>query len=57
MVGLGAYTADAVGDPGHLFRRATYGELLKTTKFWDLEIGVGYIAIIIEEDFNFAVAL
>ena len=46
--------ADAVGQQGHFLHRATNAEALKTAQFRDLEVGVGNVAFLVQEDFDLA---
>ncbi len=53
---LGAHAADAVGDDRHLLDRPADGELLEPAQLRDLEVGVGDVAILVQEDLDLAVA-
>src|SRR3990172_3531727 len=52
---LGADAADAVGQVGHVLRLPADAELLEAAQLGDLEIGVGDLALVIEEDVDLAV--
>ena len=51
-----ADAADAIGKKWHLFHGAPNAETFEAAQFGNLKIGVGDIAIIIQKDFDFAVA-
>ncbi len=55
VVRFGAHAADAVGQQWHFLYRAAYTEAFKAAQFGNLEVGVGDIAIIVQEDFDLAV--
>ncbi len=55
VVRLGADAADAVGQQGHFFHRATDAEAFESAQFGDLEVGVGDIALFVQEDLDLAV--
>ncbi len=52
---LGADAADAVGQQGHLFNRPPNAEAFEAAQFGDLEVGVGNVAFLVQEDFDLAV--
>ncbi len=56
VMGFGTDAADAVGDARHLFRGPPHAELLEAAQFGDLEVGVGDIALVVEEDLDLAVS-
>ncbi len=56
VVGLWADAADTVGDAGHLLGGTAHAELLEAPQFGDLEVGVGHIALFVQEDLDLAVA-
>ena len=53
---LGAHAADAVGEQRHLFHRPADAEALETAQLGDLEVGVGDVAVFVQEDLDLAVA-
>ena len=55
VVSLWANAADAVGEDGHFFNLAADAEALKAAQLGDLEVGVGDIAFLIQEDLDLAV--
>jgi hypothetical protein len=57
VVGFRADAADAVGQRRHLLDGAADAEALEATQLGDLEVGVGDLAVRIEEDLDLAVAL
>ena len=56
VVRFRADAADAVGQQGHFLHRAADAEALEAAQFRDLEIGVGDIAFVVQEDLDLAVA-
>ena len=55
VVRFRADAADAVGDARHFFGGAAHAELLEAAQFRNLEIGVGDIALLVQEDLDLAV--
>ena len=55
-MGLRADTADAIGKHWHVFDRTPHAESLKAAQFGDLEVGVGDVALIVQEDLDLAVS-
>ncbi len=55
-MGLWANAADPVGDVGHVFGHPTDAELLEAAQFRDLQVGVCHLALLVQENINFAVA-
>ena len=55
VVRFRTYTADAVGQQWHFFHRAANAKAFKSAQFGDLEIGVGNVPFLVEEDFDLAV--
>ena len=53
---LRADAADAVGEQRHLFHRAADAEPLEAAQLGDLEVGVGHVALVVQEDLDLAVA-
>jgi hypothetical protein len=53
---FGTHTANAVGEQRHLFDRPSDTETLEAAQLWDLEISVGDISLIVQEDLDFSVA-
>ena len=51
-----AHTTDAAGDLRHVLGRSTAAEHLEPAQLRDLKIGTLYIALVIEEDVDLAVA-
>ncbi len=56
VVGLGADAADAVGQVRHVFGGPAYAEFLEAPQLGDLQVGVGHISLVVEEDVDLAVA-
>ncbi len=56
-MGARSDTADSRYNPGHLLYRSALGELLKTTEFRYLEIGILNITSIIEKNLYLAMPL
>jgi hypothetical protein len=56
VVRLRADAADAVGEQGHLLHRAADAEALEAAQLGNLEVGVGDLALVVQEDLNLAVA-
>ncbi|MCU0508608.1 MAG: hypothetical protein MUC34_09410 [Anaerolineae bacterium] len=57
MMRFGADAADAVRNHRHLFDRPADGELLEAAQLGNLEVGVGNVPFVVQEDGDFAVAL
>jgi hypothetical protein len=57
MVGHGANATDPLGDAGHLFYRTPLAKALEPAKLGHLEIGVGHIALVIQEYRDLSVPL
>ena len=56
VMGLGADAADAGGQVRHVFGRPAHAELLETAQLRNLQVGVGHVALVVEEDLDLAVA-
>ena len=56
-MGFGTNAANAIGDHGHIFHRTAHAESFEAAQFGNLEIGVGNIAFVVQEDFDFAVTV
>jgi hypothetical protein len=56
VVRLRANTADSVGQVGHIFSLTADAKLLEPPQFGDLQIGVGDISFLVQENVNLAVA-
>ena len=56
VVRLGTHAADAVGDARHLLGRPADAELLEAAQLGDLEVDVGDVALVVQEDLDLAVA-
>ena len=56
VVRLGADAADAGREVRHVFRLAADAELLEAAELRDLHVGVGHVALLVEEDVDLAVA-
>ncbi len=56
VVRFRAHAADAVGQQGHLLHRAANAEALEAAQLGDLEVGVGDVALLVQEDFDLTVA-
>ena len=52
----GTDAADALGDARHLFHRASLAKSLKAAELGHLEIGIGHIPFVIQEQGDLAVA-
>src|SRR5574341_688657 len=52
---LGADAANAVRQQRHLFNRTPNAESFEAAQFGNLEVGVGDVAVLIEEDLDLAV--
>src|SRR4030042_1490171 len=53
MVGLGADAAYSLGYLRHILSQSPFTKFLKSPQFWHLEIGILYLASIIEENLDF----
>jgi hypothetical protein len=53
---LRADSADTLGYLGHILGRASFGKFLKSPELRNLEINIGYTAIVFEKDGNLAMA-
>jgi hypothetical protein len=53
---LGADSANAIRQKRHFLDRTPNHESFKAAQFRDLEIGICYIPVVIQEDFDLAVA-
>ena len=53
---LGADAADAGGEVGHVLGGAAHAELLEAAQLRNLQVGVGHLALVVEEDVDLAVA-
>ena len=56
VVGLGADAANAGRQVGHVLGRPAHAELLEAAQLRDLQVGVGHVALVVEEDVDLAVA-
>ena len=56
VMGLGADAADAGRQVRHVLGRPAHAELLEAAQLRDLQIGVGHVALLVEEDVDLAVA-
>ena len=56
VVGLGADAADAGRQVRHVLGRPAHAELLEAAQLGDLQVGVGHVALVVEEDVDLAVA-
>jgi hypothetical protein len=54
MVGFRANAADTLSYLGHILGWAALAKLLEAPEFRNLEIGIGYTAILVEKDGNLA---
>ena len=52
---LRADAADPIRDQRHLFNRTSDDESFEAAQLRDLEIRIGYVSLIVEEDLDFAV--
>ena len=52
---FGAHAADAVGEERHFLHRAADAESFKAAQFGNLEIGIGDIAFVVQENFDLSV--
>ena len=57
MVRSRSDAADSGDDTGQFFYRSSFTEFLKTAKFRNLEISIGYLSVIIEKNLYFPVPL
>ncbi len=55
VVGFGADAADAGGDARHFLHRTAHAELLEAAQLGNLEVAVGHLAVVVEEDRDLAV--
>ena len=55
VVGFGADAADAVRQGRHVLHGATHAERLEAAQLGDLEVGVGYVTGLVEQDLDLAV--
>jgi hypothetical protein len=56
VMSLRADTTDTVGEDWYFLYLSANAEALETAQFGDLEVGIGEISLIIEENFDFAMA-
>jgi hypothetical protein len=56
VMGLRADAADAVGQHRHFLHRAAHAEALEAAQFRHLQVGVGDVAGVVQEDLDLAVA-
>ncbi len=55
VVRFGADAADAGGQVRHLLGRPALAELLEAAQFGDLQVAVGHISLVVQEDVDLAV--
>ena len=55
VMGLGADAADAGRQVRHVLGRSADAELLEAAQLGDLQVGVGHIACVVQEDVDLAV--
>jgi hypothetical protein len=56
VVRLRAHAADAVGEQRHLLHRPAHGEPLEPAQLRDLEVRIGDVALLVQEDLDLAVS-
>jgi hypothetical protein len=56
VMGFRANAADTLSYLGHFLSRATLRKFLETSQLRNLEIGIGYTAIVVKKDSNLAMA-
>ncbi len=55
VMGLRADAADTVGQQGHFLNGPAHTEAFKAAQFRDLEVGIGDVSRLVQEDLDFAV--
>ena len=55
VMGLGTDAADPSGQVRHVLGRPAHAELLETPQLRDLQVGIGHVALVIQEDVDLAV--
>ena len=56
VMGLGADAADPRRQVRHVLGRPAHAELLEAAQLRDLQVGVGHVALVVQEDVDLAVA-